>query len=437
MLLNNKTINFDIPDIDDINKILSLLEDRITKIESVPAVNLEPIFNNIKLLNDRIDDKSVSFDEFKLLESKYNELYKLAGDYDYLNIVKDTPSGLIAQGGDVAGALQWAVNNVHIHKKTIYIPAGQWLLSETITAPMRSGITLIGAGFNNGTTDNRFNGAGTILKWSGPANSPMMVFQGTHHIIGDFALVGDSGRSNTGILIKKINSGLGTGTIRFKPICGINLNTVIQCSSGLMESNCDNLHFEWLQVDKCNRAYLGLNQQGMDIVFERLNINWTPIALDMSGGGSLWVQYSTTAGNCTFLKINAGDGVGKNNGWFRLSNTKVDSQSGNNFTLVDSNESYPIRILADGGIYSNDKLDGVFARLTGGNHLTVTDWTSTFKSIIGVKDNTYGRPSVIIRDSRVWGNSSNIFSGDIKGKIYDCINHPWNSDSVWINKENA
>lgn len=344
----------------------------------------------------------------------------------------------LTNGADITSALQTAVNTVNVHKKPIWIRAGKWKISSTITCPSRSGLTVIGAGFNHGLETSTYIGSGTILEWNGTAGDEMFILQGLCHTIGDFAIVGNC----IGILVKK-GAGLGTGTMRFKPIFGLNCDTIVQCGSVGTDNNCDNLHFEWLIANNCSRVYKGVNQQGLDIVFERLNINWTDVGIEMDAGGSLWVQYSITVGPCILLKINhttvnGSQGVGKNNGYFRLSNTKIDAQQSDDFTLVQSTEPYPIDILADGGLQAQpDTYDGTFISLVGGNNLTLRNWRGGFKTMTGSVDATYGTPTILVEGCRLWQSTANMFSGNLNWRVRNCVPHVSGSSADWMDSDNA
>lgn len=336
----------------------------------------------------------------------------------HMDVATDTPLGQVRSGGDLSAALQWALDNLQFHKRAILIPAGEWQISKTIRTPFKSGLTLVGAGFGGTDADLRLIGSRTLLKWTGTPGGTMIEFCGSDATIGNFTLMGTG--AEKGIVVLNPAPGLGIGSVRFAPIQAYRLDTVVQCGATLNDANCDNLHFEWLGANKCKCVYRGVNAQGMDIVIERLSTMSTPIGIEMLGGGSLWVQYSTVIHAATLLKIPNGDGVGKYNGWFRLSNTKVDSQARDGFCLVDSEEPYPIRILADGGLYSNDQAQGTFARISGRNHLEIRDWTATFRTIEGVEVDGH-RPTVVLRGSRLWKPVDEVFTGAINARVRDGV----------------
>lgn len=347
----------------------------------------------------------------------------------------------LTNGANITAALQLALNNAHVHKKPIIIRAGEWVISSTVTTPFKSGLTLLGAGAGNDVgspqSGSQFWGARTLLQYTGASGTAMLEVRGSDAIIGNFAIQGAGVGTTKGIVVTKPENGIGTGTILFKPLSITDMLTAVQCGTTLNMANCDNLRFEWLRVGDCTRGYHGINTMGMDIIFHQLNTGGN-IGIEIDGGGDIWVQNSVVAGSCTLLQINDGDGVGKNNGRFRLSNTKVDAQAGNGFKLVKCSEPSPVAIFADGGMHSQpDVFAGTFAELTGANFLTLENWTSNFYHVTGTADVTYGRPAVLIRSCRHYGSTANIPYGALDWVLENGRNAPFNTAGAWINSSGA
>ncbi|WP_442483604.1 hypothetical protein [Aeoliella sp. SH292] len=355
-----------------------------------------------------------------------------------IDITTSTPEGRLRPGADVTAALQWAIDNVHLSKQPLLLPAGEWRISKTIRTNFKSGLTLVGSGVGLPIDDDkpgaaRFVGARTLIRWAGKPGGTMFEVTGSDVTIGDFVLQGDRSGKSKGIVILKSENGIGVGNILFRSLSAFDLETAVQCGTTREMHNCDNLRFEWFRVERCKRGYHGVNTMGMNIHFDQLNAGAMPAVIEMDGGGKLTVAKSVIVGPCTLLKVNGGGGVGKNNGYFRLSNTELDAQAGSGFTLIDCAEPEPIEFYCDGGIQAQmDTYQGTFARLSGGNHLTLCGWDSSFRNITGTRDVTYGRPTVMIRDSRIWGKVDSIWQGAINARWRDCVSVPWKSDSVWL-----
>lgn len=354
---------------------------------------------------------------------------------DAFNVSRDTPFGEIAPGGDITEALQWSLDRVHEIKRRLEIPAGRWKLSGTIETPFRSGLQLHGAGRISPYTNTTMTGAGTVLEWHGERGGTMLEYTGVDSYLGDFTLDG-RGVAEIGLLINKPRRGLGVGKLNVDPLIVYRLRYGVQMGKERLTDNCDNVRFRWLEGEKCEAVYYGVNLQGMDNIIEHLrNYGGNTYGVLMDGGGQLWVQSSLTTHASTLLEIRDGAGFGPNNAFFRFSHTKVDNQAANGFTLVDSASPSEIRMLFDGGIHANTKFAGKFANLTGSNSLHITDFSSTFYEISGKRHNAWGSPTVLLESCRIWGWNdgserpvSDLFTGELSARVRNCTR----TDGRWL-----
>lgn len=348
-----------------------------------------------------------------------------------LNVCKDTPLGTIKRGGDITQALQWACDHVHEHRQAVFIPAGEWVLSDTVTTPYRSGFTLLGAGITHPRTNAVLAGTGTILKWAGEEGGIMLRDISTHARIGNFAMDGQR-KAGVGLLVDypEDKKGLGTGKSIIEPLQCFRLKYGVQVGVDNGTRNCDNLTFEWLECENCEAAYHGANVMGMDIIINRLSNYQNKFGVLMDGGGQMWVQSSLTTNASTLLKINDTSGFGPNNAYFRFSQTKVDAQARDGFTLVDCDSAAEIRMLFDGGIQSNTRFEGTFAKLTGSNFLHITDFSSTFNKIEVTRQSGWGTPVVLIEACRIWGKRdlAELFAGAVNVRVVHCTR----TNGTWL-----
>lgn len=343
-----------------------------------------------------------------------------------LNPCVDTPLGVISPGRDITAALQWSLDKQHQHGRPIVIPAGLWKISRTVRTPYRLGWHLVGSGAGyHPNLDHPLVGRITVLEWAGEAGGTMFELTGANAVFGNFGLHG----SGTGVGIqvnynRSQDAGLGVGKMQFEKLHLEGFEDGIRVGTDRGTPNCDELHFAWIDGRRCTNIYHGLNAMGMGVVIRHFrNYGGNTNGILMDGGGQFWLQSSLTTAPSTLLKINdtGGKGVGKNNGFFRLSGTKVDRQAGNDFMLIDCEEPYLLRFLVDGGTQSFDRFSGDFVRLSGENHLTVRDFTSTFGRLVGEQ----GEPTVLLDSCVVWGQRPK--TEGVSLRLRDCVG----SDGTW------
>lgn len=350
----------------------------------------------------------------------------------HLNVCADTPLGRIKRGGDITKALQWSLDHAHEHQQVLQIPAGRWGISETITTPYRSGLVLHGAGVIDAKANQAHAGMGSVLEWRGDQQGVMIRYRGTDGDVGNFTLDG-RGKAEVGLLVERPNDaqGLGTGKTLFRPLWVHGLKYGLQFGTHTEGLNCDECEFELVHGEKCQAVFRSVTKQAMGIKINRLRNYYNPVGILAEGGGHWIVENSLTVHPSTLLRIpNSKQGFGPNNAFFRLSNTKVDAQAANGFTLVDCDDPAEIRILADGGIHSGTSFDGTFAKLTGSNFLHVTDFSSTFYRIEAKRHGGWGTPAVLLEACRIWGERdvSQLFTGQVNARVVNCTR----TNGTWL-----
>ncbi|QDU57199.1 hypothetical protein [Aeoliella mucimassa] len=355
----------------------------------------------------------------------------LAEDAERLVVTRDTPFGELKPGSDITEALQWACDQYSNNQLPLSIPSGRWKISKTIRLPVMAGFVLLGEGMQHPSEMHiNWKGTGTTLQWTGEAGGVMLDYSAYLSTIGNFTLVGKSttrdyskpgNQASVGILINKRVKGLGVGSVKFAPMLIANCDTGIQNGTRKFETNCDNLLFEWLVFSQCKVGFHGVNNQGLDIIFEYLSLyDRVETGILLQGGGHLVVQSGLTTSEGVWLKIpdTKGEGVGKNNGYIRLSNIQIDGEVGHAVTMIDCEEPYRIQIILDGCLRAGEWVwpDVPLAKVCGGNLLTIRNFTG-FAEIVGSKgrDRT---PLVSLTNSQLWGHR---FTGDLKVRVRDCM----------------
>lgn len=344
-----------------------------------------------------------------------------------MNVTRDTPFKDIAPGGDITKALQWACSQVHEHQRQLFIPAGKYSLSETISLPPRTGFTLLGSGWGNPDADHRFAGVRTVLQWNGDEGGAMIRYTGKDCRIGNFAMDGN-GKAAIGLLIDK-GEGIGTGKAIIEPLVCTRLKHGVQVGTNHGTAGCDCLQLEWLEGSEVEESVLRMvNAMGMSITVEFLqnisNGRTGQVGVLVDGGGMLWVQSSLTTHKGTLCKVSKDAESGKNNGFFRFSNTKADAQAKDGFVLLDCEKLGQCRFMFDGGINSSQACR---IKVAGADFVHLIGFSSKFTEIEGTSHPRWGTPTVLLDACRCWNDPTKVLRGDVDLRMRDCTdwNKPW------------
>lgn len=365
------------------------------------------------------------------------EIFNRARDYQpsvaYYDVTQDGGHNLHS-GDDITAAIREACHNIKPGEvqRALYIPAGQWEISSTITLPEVSGFTLLGAGFGDPDTHPKNSGVRTILKWTGEEGGTMIRHISRDCLIGNFTLDGN-GKAAIGLLFDKEGRGVGTGKTIIEPLFCTRMKHGVQIGANEGTGNADTLQFKWIEGKEVTESVLHMvNKMGMSLTVEMLqnisNGRTNQVGVLVDGGGMLWVQSSVTTHKGTLCKVNKDAAVGKNNAFYRFSNTKADAQADGGFVLVDSDCPSQIRILIDGGINSSDAMA---IKLTGSNFLHMQGFSSRFTSIEGTSNRAWGTPAVLLDACRCWNDPKEAIKGDVNLRMRDCTN--W--QSKWLEED--
>ncbi len=157
------------------------------------------------------------------------------------------------------------------HGKTIFIPAKEYLVSDTLLLPKRNGLRVQGVASGVQFVESDKNLMGTIsrLVWIGKPGKPMVEYRGSGLVWDGVALYGkrrlkDKTRASIGFLVHKVGKGLGTGKAHFRQINIYHCDVGFQVGTTPGEGNCDNLIFDFFNVGACDTGYLVKNHMGMD-----------------------------------------------------------------------------------------------------------------------------------------------------------------------------
>lgn len=155
-------------------------------------------------------------------------------------------------------------------------------------------------------------------------------------------------------------------------------------------SNCDHMTFYETTFNECERGWLNINGQGVNIKFETVNHRGTNIVFDFQAGGFFKADHVLSAyANTKLLNIGLGDslntGPGKLNGYFKLTDVKTDTEATTGAWIVymegDSGNDLNrwLTIIIDGGQNSRAAGSGTqesrdkFCRIVGRCRFIIRD----------------------------------------------------------------
>jgi hypothetical protein len=192
-------------------------------------------------------------------------------------------------------------------------------INDTLTVANVMGAKLCGAGGQNRSRSPDRVRCCTVLKWVGPPDKPMM------HVIGCSGLVmqGVNFDGDPSVHLQ-ISHGVGCLNIALRDMGFLGGGVGIQCGTRSNEwtianitySNC---HFQE-QSEACVRI---VNNQSLEHLFLRPQFAWSPIAIDVQGGGDI-----TSVGGGSFeMKaiLNLGR-IGSNARGFDIRSLRVDGE---------------------------------------------------------------------------------------------------------------
>lgn len=341
-------------------------------------------------------------------------------------------------GDDIAATVQRGLSTQHEHGLPVYIPAGNWRWSKTVTAPFRSGGHLFGFGASEKTGPRQdenptLGGASTRIAWTGANEGIMLRVTGVHFRLSGICFHGhDYGTTSTpqagvGLLISKNGKkGLGTGKCLFDDLMFEELPIAIQNGASGGEANCESNTYRNIRFDKCGVGFKLLNTQGMGHFFDAID-GPCEVMFDVYGGGMLharnilcWKKLLRLSRNPDHHRHSPGPA----NGTFTFDNVKVDYQARKTFQAVEMTAPVHADIELNTGRISHrsfGKEGGTFATLQGFASLTVRGWAGDFTGSIRGHSNRKGQqPNVLLDRCRLWCDPNEIAQGKLTFATRDC-----------------
>lgn len=340
-----------------------------------------------------------------------------------LDVTRDTPFGIIPEGGDISAAVKWACETYSRHQRRVAIPAGTWQLAPT-RLPHASGFEMLGAGTGDPDAKGGFRGVRTVLRLAGKDQADHLLrMVGSHQHIGNFAIDGDN-RLKAGLFVDKPGPGLGTGNSIVEPLYLTRMATgVLVGEKG--DHNCECIRFRKIHGEHVGTLYHNVNLQGMDNVVEYLHAFQAVGVMAEISGGTVGVQQWYAGCPTTVLKINEEAELGPNNAAYLFTEGKIDSAARDGLMLVDSRCPNMVRITFNKLINSAGPMT---INLAGSNFLKLRDCDTKFAAIEGKRVDGWGRPAVLMDACQLWSRPAEVLKGDISLRTRDCTN--WQSE--WI-----
>lgn len=319
-------------------------------------------------------------------------------------------------GENATSVIQRGLDSQHQHGLPVLIPAGRFLISETLRIPFKVGGALWGVAAGAPILPGHAHeGSMSRLVWVGPTDVPMIHVQGSEfHFAGGLALFGrpeksEAPRCTVGILVSKPKRGIGTGKMVADNLSLHGFETAIRCGLSAGEHNNDFLTFHRLSIEYCDVGYQLVNSQSMGHSVQNLLVRGTPVMFDVYGGGIIYLR-NALCFDTTLLRLSKNSPAkyspGANNATFVLDQIKVDTHAGGKFKLVEMRDPLSAQIISNVGHLSPNSYSqqgGVLAELRGAATLTLRDWYKLQRNAFLLHpDRTKNRPNVAIERSRVF-----------------------------------
>ena len=233
---------------------------------------------------------------------------------------------------------------------SLYIPAGKYLISQTLKIEKTRGLKIFGDGFSGLQAPGRpFPGdrnSSSNLIWNGPRGGTLMEIHGSGGFsLQDIVLSGsnkpDKDDDCAGILIHMRNvPGFGQMINTIANVSFFFADTALKMADDTQEHTCSDIHLSNILFRGLNTGFQVVNDQGVDFTFTFLFANDVKTVLDFQRGGNLLVNTAQMTNCDLFLNISGG---GRNAGVYMLNNVRQEATDGGGTKKRDALlRSYPV-----------------------------------------------------------------------------------------------
>lgn len=170
------------------------------------------------------------------------------------------------------------------------LPPGVLDISDTLIVSRSMGFYLSGSGGQNRSENrgwDRFR-TGTIIRWNGPPDKPMLILSGCSGSVFDRInfVASEDKPAAQGILIRH---GVGSLDFSFRQCGWMGLDVGVQCAVNVREATCANITFDTPLFYRCKTAFRTANEQSPEHLFIRPEFAFCGINLDLAESGHVTV----------------------------------------------------------------------------------------------------------------------------------------------------
>ncbi len=317
----------------------------------------------------------------------------------------------------------------------VFIPKGDFEISETITFAHQSGLQVQSQGPTSILNGETRAGGGSRLIWTGPAGQPMFdIRTANFEFLGGITFDCNDSASMAIQFTKpqpQPTGMYGPGKMAFVGTLRIENATETALKFGLspFDSHCDEFRCFILETDNCPKAITVINGQSMKHYIGHAHLYLTPQGFEYQGGGCLVLNSATLLHDCELLILNGqSNQIGRNNARWKISSVKVDNQGSSGFVLVKMlQQALNGMVLADDILVSGDcnnwmdLMGPISVKVSGMTEVPVGGITSTVTN--------QGAPNVKLefcqmddRDPARAFADGRRYSG--RAKVVDCFRYP-------------
>lgn len=231
----------------------------------------------------------------------------------------------------------------------LYIPAGTYLISQTLKIEKCRGLKIFGDGFSGlqppGRPFPEGRNSSSNIVWNGSKGGTLFEVHGSGGLsIQDLSLAGsmkaDKDAECAGTLIHMRHTpGFGQMINTITNTSFFFADTAIKMANDTGEHTCSDMHLNNILFRGLGTGFQVLNDQGVDYTFTFLFANDVNTVLDFQRGGNLLVNTSQMTNCDLFLNISGG---GRNAGVYQLNNVRQEATHGGGSKKRDALlRSYP------------------------------------------------------------------------------------------------
>jgi len=224
----------------------------------------------------------------------------------------------------------------------LYIPAGRYLITQTLVLNRPRGLIIQGEGSMGYCADFWYPYCTqSVLIWGGAAGGTLMQASGAYSCsVRDLAFAGGSTANRAGILFLAVSiTGFGNMINHFENLSFSNAATGIQLGQNVSDTCDSDMSFSFVNFGNLDAAVRVKNDQGVDLLFNYSFASNCQKVFELERSGNIMVN-NLQCSNCPLVVEVLGGG--RTCGTYLFNNVRLESSDGGATSRCQLLRSYPV-----------------------------------------------------------------------------------------------